>query len=343
MSTVLFPDDYFGGPPLCETKNNEAEKIWLIEEIIKPELPNIMDNMEKCLELLLSDVSFKMPISGGGGTSKSNSGISSIRGVVTRQNCVVTDFHAIVKFPQYNWGKPIMFKMDTSRKYVLEQIRDITKNLKEALLVLEDLQQEEDPQEFIKKIATVLNLLSRSINVLENPPRQLLFPENGNDTLETLFTHTNDAPWETAHHFLNLELVIFKNEVSIEVRNLKKETALPWSRIDATTGKSFTDTVRERLKEHREKSLAEVLKAAGLRVEERSFLQSVFPNSKSGRTTMEEAQYMLSRSVTFHGHLVSESDKVSATTSDPTLISITSKLNGLESCLSNHFTNLGLI
>lgn len=71
MTTELYPNDLFGGPDQYDfVKDLAAERFWLVNEIVKPELPNILDNVEKCLEMLHSDQVFKMPISSGvnGGT-----------------------------------------------------------------------------------------------------------------------------------------------------------------------------------------------------------------------------------------------------------------------------------
>ena len=83
MTTELYPDDYFGGQdkfdPIIDHTN---ERRWLINEIIKPELPNIIDNVEKCLDMLHSDQIFKMPISNGtnGVDSSQSNDLPSIKG-----------------------------------------------------------------------------------------------------------------------------------------------------------------------------------------------------------------------------------------------------------------------
>ena len=57
-------------------------------------------------------------------------------------------------------------------------------------------------------------------------------------------------------------------------------------------------------------------------------------------TTLAEAQRFLSRCVTFDNKVVTELEKLAITTSDPSLISITSKLAALDGTISNHYINL---
>ncbi|SCW04101.1 LAFE_0H05952g1_1 [Lachancea fermentati] len=337
MTTELYPDDYFGGRDKIPPNYNIVERRWLIDEIIKPELPNIIDNVEKCLELLRSDQSFKMPISNG---ASNDVDTPSVRGIITRQRGFIIDFQAIVKFPQFHRGKAVMYKMDPDTKFPLLQINSITANLSEALNLLDSLQVQQDTDKFILEMGKILGLLTRSINFLQNPPRELVFPENNNNAIKKMFSYPNEL-CESTHHLMSLELVIFRNEISIDFRNLAKITTRPWCDIDQETGKSFTDVVRDKLKTERGKKLVDILKEQGLNVEEPSLLRNFF-NTNPETTTLAQAQEILARCVTFDSKLVSECEKISITTSDPSLISISSKLNGLENCIGTYYTNLEL-
>ncbi|SCU89409.1 LAME_0E03378g1_1 [Lachancea meyersii CBS 8951] len=337
MTTRLYPGDYFGE---AKPQDEEGERKWLINEIIKPELPNIIDNVDKCLELLTSDENFKMPISSGA-PSEPNS--SYVRGILTRNRGFITDYRLIVKFKNFNRGRQSAFKMDTSRPYPLKQIDTITENLTAVSDLLDVLQQCEDASRFVEDLVKVLDLLSKSINLLHFPPQGLLFPYNGNAVLNQLFANC-EMPFQTAHHILNIDLVILRNEISMDFRNLKKITTRPWCDFDAKTGKTFTDKVRDKLKAQRGKKVSDVLQEEGLEIEEPSLLRNVFAHKNSHiSTTLEEAQNVLARCVTFESGLVSECEKLSIATSDPSLISITSKLSALENCVSNYYTNLTLI
>ncbi|SCU96715.1 LAFA_0G07712g1_1 [Lachancea sp. 'fantastica'] len=337
MTTELYPDDYFGD---CPKQDQQGERKWLINEIIKPELPNIIDNVDKCLELLTSDEDFKMPISSG---LPNESNGAYVRGILTRNRGSITDYQLIVKFKQFNRGKQCAFKMDTSSPYRLKQIDAITENLTKVSDLLDALQQCEDAGQFEGHLVEILDLLSKSINLLHYPPQNLLFPYNGNALLKRMFTNS-ESSFQTAHHVLNIDLVILRNEISMDFRNLQKVTTRPWCDFDAATGKTFTDKIRDKLKAQRGKKVSDALHEEGLEIEEPSLLRNVFPHKNAYRaTTLDEAHNVLARCVTFESGLVSECEKVSVATSDPSLISITSKLGALENCVSNYYTNLTLI
>ncbi|SCV04024.1 LANO_0G07690g1_1 [Lachancea nothofagi CBS 11611] len=337
MTTQLYPDDYFGGR---KPVDQEGERRWLINEIIKPELPNIIDNVDKCLELLTSQVNFKMPISNG---APSEPNAAYVRGVLTRKGGFVIDFQVMVKFKHFNRGKQIVFKMDTTNPFPLEQIAIITTNLRIVSELLDVLQQCAEVDKFVEDLGKVVDLLASSIKLLQFPPQDLLFPFNRNAVLKQMFAHS-EVPFQTAHHVLNMDLVILKNEISMDFRNLQKILTKPWCEYNPHTGKTFADLVRDKLKLQRGKSLKEILTDEGLQVEEPSLFRNVFPH-KNGHmcTSLEEAQSVLVRCITFESGLVSECEKVSISTSDPSLISITSKLSGLENCVSNYFSNITLI
>lgn len=340
MTTELYPGDYFGGAECHDlAKEQILERKWLIDEIIKPELPNISDNVEKCLELLTSDQVFKMPISNGAANDTES---PSIRGIITRQSGYIVDFQAVVKFPQFHRGKPVLYKMDTGKKFPLLQINSIILNLRGILKLLDTLQQEEDDKEFVSSFSKVLQLLTQSINLLQNPPRELVFPDNNNYAIKKMFS----MPYtlcESTHHFMSLELVLFKNEISIDFRNLTKVTKRPWCDIDENTGRSFADKTRDELKTQRGKSISEILQQQGLHIEEPTLINNILSNFSTETTTLAHAQDFLARCITFDKKVVTECEKVLITTSDPSLISISSKLNGLENCVSNYYTNLKLV
>lgn len=339
MTTELYPDDYFGGPDQYnyeQDKRNEQQ--WLINEIIRPELPNIIDNVEKCIDMLYSDQLFKMPVSSGGASTDASS--PSIRGVVTRCGCDIIDFQMALRFPQFNKGKVIIYRMDTGNKFPLEQLKSIGKNLQQILKLLEDLEVEETCSLFIDKFNETLKLITQSITILQNPPPELMFPFNHNNIMKQMFTHYEEL-CQSTHHEVGLDLVVFKNELNIDFRNLMKVTKKPWCDIDPVSGKSVVDRIKESLRSDRGKKLGDILQEHNIHLEEASLLNNIMISAfNKESTTLQQAQEFISRCVTFDGKVVTECEKLQIATSDPSLISLTSKLNALEHTISNHFTNL---
>lgn len=339
MTARLYPNDYFGGPENYTREQDVInERSWLVEDIIKPELPNILGNVEKCLEMLNSEQIFKMPISNGvSGDDGSN---PSIKGIVVRQGSFLLDFKAIIIFPEFHNGKQILLRMDTGKKFPLAQIQSIELNLQEILEILEELQTLKELDNFIEKFGIVLKLLIESINLIENPPRTLCFPDSNNFAMRQMFKEYQSI-CESHHHEISMDIILFKSELCVDLRNLSIVTKKPWCNIDVETGKSFSDTIKDKLTVDRSKTLVNTLKENGVHIEEPSIINNIIMSTfNTEATTLAQAQYYMNRCVTFNGKAVIECEKLEITTSDPSLISITTKLNALENSISNYYTNL---
>ena len=253
------------------------------------------DNVEKCLELLNSEQSFRMPISNG---APSDPSAAYVRGIITRKGGFITDFQVMIKFKQFNRGKQCVYKMDTTKPFALEQVEAIKQNLETVSRLLESLQICEDVDTFAEDLAQVMQLLATSTNLLQYPPRELLFPYNKNLVLTQMFG-SSDALIETNHHILSLDLVILYTEISMDFRNLRKVTTKPWCEFDPMTGTTFTDVVRDNLKSQRGKKLVQVLQDLGLHIEEPSLLRNMLPlKNAHNTTTLDEARDILARCVT---------------------------------------------
>lgn len=339
MTAELYPYDYFGGLEDRDIEQDKAiERNWLIEEIIKPESPNITDNVKRCLEMLKSEQVFKIPISSGGNEYGNT---PSVKGLVARQGSKLVDFQALVKFPEFHKGKAIVLKKNPESHFPLPQIEKLISNLESVLERLEELEVTKDPETFIYSIGEILRLLTKSINLLQNPPRNLSFPESNNDAMKKLF-QDYESLCESAHHEISLEIVLFKNELCVDFRNLSKVTKKPWCDIDHHTNKSFSDKVKDELMQDRSKTVSNILREKGVYMEEPTLINNLMSKFNTQWTTLPQAQYFLNRCVTFNNKVVIEIGKVALTTSDPFLISTSSKLSALENSVSNYYTNLKL-
>ena len=125
MTTELYNDGAYKNAPTYE-ESSLLQQTWLIKEIIKPELPNVMDHVEKCINQLSSPEKFRMPLTNGNSVSVNTSGAApdstSIKGTITRQAGFIVDFQAIIKLPDFSRGKPIVLKMDLDKQFPLVQI-----------------------------------------------------------------------------------------------------------------------------------------------------------------------------------------------------------------------------
>ncbi|CAI4055675.1 hypothetical protein N7582_000400 [Saccharomyces uvarum] len=341
MSVELYPNDRFGAVDQYDERKDATEECsWVIEEIVKPQLPNIIDNFSKCLEMLESDQIFKMPISNGIPNENNKQNDSpTVKGVITRQGEYIIDFHIVVKFPQFQRGKQVMFRMNTGLNFLLVQFSKIMTHLKSILEILNQLQLATDVNEFGNKFDVAMELLNHSLVLLQNPPRDLVFPEDNNYAMKEMFQDCYSICESTAH-ILGLELTLCKNELCIELRNLIKVTKKPWCEIDNKSGKSFCDEIRNQVTNERQKNLSKILSENGVQVQDSTLLNHIISSFQSEAITLPEAQELLRRGVTFDNRVVMECEKLIVSTSDPTLISISAKLNSLRATMANHQANL---
>lgn len=347
MSTDLFINSAYGEDTLQTKKSNspfeheeiDAETLWLIKEIIKPELPNISDNVSMCLDLLNSDQVYKMPISNGAQEAKA--GIPRIKGIVSRQREYIVDFQVLVSFPDFQNGKTIPLKMMPQSKFILKQFEYIVDNLRRVIHMLDELETMEDVHKFVSMFTDVVNTINTSIDLLNAPPTFLTYPENNNITMKEIFGNHN-ATCDTPTNLLSLDLILVKNELCIDFRNLKKVTRKPWANIDPTTRRCFIDRIKDELTLSRNKNMKYILEENGLTVEDSNFINNILNSAFKSETTttLLEAQDYLRRGATFSGIAVVEESKIMTSTSDPILICISSKLHGLKFSIDNHYNNL---
>ena len=349
MSTDLFLNSKFGEETLLDGKQPngavsaheeiDAETLWLINEIIKPELPNISDNVTLCLGMLEKDQVYKMPVSNG--VKEDRSDVPWVKGVVSRKQEYIVEFRVMIGFPDFANGKTIALRMKPNYKYLLRQFDLISNNLHKIITLLDDLETLTDVHKFLDIYTEVVMLLDRSLNLLQAPPSSLTFPENNNEPMKHIFENYQDS-CETPTNLIALDLLLVKNELCIDFRNLNKLAKKPWCNIDSKTGKCFIDKIKDELMTARTKNVKDILEDNGLTVEKSNFINNFISSTfkPDTTTTLTEAQDYLRRGSTFDGIAVTESSKIMASTSDPILISVSSKLNGLKYSIDNHYENL---
>lgn len=349
MSTDLYLNGKFGEDVLPDEKQPtdavstheeiDSETLWLINEIIKPELPNISDNVSLCLGMLENDQVYKMPVTNG--IKEDRSDVPWVKGVISRKQEYIVEFRVIIRFPDFANGKTIALRMRPNFKYLLKQFDLISKNLHKIITLLDELETMSDVHEFPKIYAEVVRLLDNSLNILQAPPSSLTFPENNNEPMKHIFESYQEL-CETPTNLIALDLLLVKNELCIDFRNLNRVTKKPWCNMDLKTGKCFIDKVKDELMTARTKNMKHILEENGLTVEESNFINNFISSTFKSETTttLQEAQDYLRRGSSFDGIAVTESSKIMASTSDPILISVSSKLNGLKYSIDNHYENL---
>ena len=350
MSIELYNSDLTRDNKNTVAKEDQKRELgWLIKDIIKPDLPSIIDNVEECIELLNSNGISRMPITTGALSTQPNS--PQIEGIVTRQGLNIISIQFTAKFQQFHKGQVINFKEDDNiditkpvEKFVLSQLGIINKGLSDMLQELEDLEMIDDDTKFVDAFSKIITSIIRLINVLQNPPNELNFPFDNNAILKHFYSTNYEELCNSIHHLLSLEIVLSGDQLVLDFRNLDKVVKNPWCHIDPIDGTSIVDKIREQQKHNRNMKLEDILASNNIIVEEptmfNNLIQSTF-NKES--TTLQQAQFHISRCVTFDNKVVTEKEKVSISCSDQELINLVEKLSNLEERISNHFNNLSYI
>ncbi|SMN22786.1 similar to Saccharomyces cerevisiae YDR202C RAV2 Subunit of RAVE [Maudiozyma saulgeensis] len=329
-------------------KDHINELRWLIKDIIKPDLPYIIDEVEYCLTVLNNNEISRMPITTGGFPCDPNA--PQIQGIITRQGPYILDIQFTIKFAHYKKGQLISFRGNsdlnatvTTEKYELLQLQVTNKKLLEILKNLEDLEMINDDETFVQLFEKILSSLTQLINILQNPPNELNFPFDNNSILKHFYERSYNDLCESVHHLLSLEVALSGDKFILDFRNLDKVTKRPWCQIDPQDGKSLVDKIKEQQRRDRGKKLEDILVESNVIVEEASLLNNLMQSTfNKESTTLQQAQFFISRCITFDGKVITELEKVSTSCSDQSLMNLTNKLNELEEKLGNHFNNLSI-
>lgn len=350
MSIELYNSDLTRDNKSTHAKEDQRKELgWLIKDIIKPDLPYIIDNVEECIELLNSNEISRMPITTGALSTQPNS--PQIEGIVTRQGLYILCIQFTAKFEQFHKGQVINFKEDDNidaskpvQKFLLLQLSIIKKGLSEILGDLEDLEMIDNDLQFVDAFSKIITSIIRLITVLQNPPNELNFPFDNNGILKHFYNIRYEDLCNSVHHLLSLEIVLSGDQLVLDFRNLDKVVRNPWCHIDPIDGTSIVDKIKEQQKHNRNMKLEDILTDNNIILEEPTMLNNIMQSTfNKESTTIQQAQFHISRCVTFDNKVVTEQEKVSISCSDQELINLVTKLNNLEERVSNHFNNLSFI
>jgi len=316
MTTEIFPKQDDFTVVKLEEENKSKEQKWLIEYIIKPELPKIIETLGKCLEIITSKDEIKLPIS--------SARTEQVKGIVVRNSSEITDLD--IKLNLKSLSKKIHLKLNQSIELtqLTELVRLINKIMSEIQVLGEFASG--DIKQFVKQLNKILQNLIRCNVVLNKPNESILFPKH-KVQLEKVF-EPNGQKLQHYQDRLTIDFFILNSEISIEFKSLEKVTESPWNQIDSS-GKSHVDKLREDLKHHK-------IKLNDILDQDKKRLGHVL-----GLNKFSTNDY-LTRSITFNNNVVIEVEKLLIHCQDPNLISIGAKLTGLEHLVSKMYRNLDM-
>lgn len=319
MSTTIYPGLDRAQSDALVQRNKKADQKWLIEQIIKPELPNIIETLIKCIDLIVGVDMVKLPIT--------SARTEQVKGVVTRIGTriesldIVLQLHSLSKKLNLKLVKPFELKQ-------LRQLLDlITTNVTKVELLVE--QKDLEIEDFTSHLKAIMENLIKCNGLLTKPSESLLFPKHKID-LTKLFKDEHNL----LHHYqdrLTMDFFLLSNEISIEFKSLEEIKQHPWSEVDSN-GVSFIDKLRDDIKYHKT-SLHAVLQKYDSNNNKLVNLLGLHKFSTND---------YLTRGITFNNKVVIEVEKLVIHCQDPNLLSVGAKLNGLEHLVGKMFKNLNM-
>lgn len=300
-----------------ETKIKEQE--WMIDTMVKPQLPNLLETLMLCSELLTSKVPIKLPIT--------SARTEHIKGVLTRVGLDITEFQIVLDLPTI--GKKITLQL--KEKIILEQLQsllDLIEFLTQEIVFLQhDLESNAKISTFHEKLNVILQLLIKCNQILNKPTEDLMFPKHYLNLKKNFNCNSNIESYQDK---LTIDFFLLNGELSIECKSLHKITHEPWDIV--RKGKSYIDELREDLKHHKT-TINEIIEQ----------------NNRTGLNLKHALGFnkftvhdYLTRGVTFGESVVIEMESSLVHCQDPNLLSVSTKIKYLEHQISKMYKNLDI-
>ncbi|KAG7760452.1 hypothetical protein KL947_001296 [Ogataea haglerorum] len=339
MSTQIF----LPSEKLCA--DSAREQAWLIDEVIRPQLPNIKENLASCMAKISENNGdeFKFPL------SSHNS--ETLKGVISRSNFRVTGLSVSIRSKSI--GRALHLRLKDNSTLILRQLLDCHDLIYNAINTISKIQTLQETQP-----AVLLKILSTLYGQIQLAKKSLLFPTEAYMFPRYRLPHQLFEP-ELPEN-VALDLVISNSDLSIDLKVVKPITHRPWDLIiDVPNRVSFADHVRAKISQDRTRSISTILceeyrKLLDSRrkngAENGGFLKSVFAGNAepSCSTVLKMSSKYLEESITYVDNsnspvVVTIQETCDVVTSDPMLLSITIKLDSLEKSVGKLLENLKLI
>lgn len=369
MTTEILSD-----PPLSEEqvsiiteKNHQNELKWLTRSIIRPQLPELREELKSCLRQISEDneTVFKLPLT----SHKSE----MLKGTISRQNVKIIGLNVDIKAKTFNGGKTINMKLkDSNHPIVIRQLLDCHDCIYNALKMIDKICEFDalDDKVFLTYMNKLYLHICAAKKALDCPNVAYIFPNYR--VASTLF-----EPEMSKH--MSLDFFVNSGELTVDFQSLKHVTQRPWSTIlNVKSHQSFADHVRAKISRDRHKSVHQIiideyqkllqwqktLSAEGVDKEStnttggnennkstsetiRTALKSIFvPNGDPSLSTLlKSASKYLEQCITYQDndkkpYVVTVLDKCEMVTSDPILLSLSIKLDSLEKAVNRLYRNL---
>ncbi|GMM27856.1 Rav2 protein [Martiniozyma asiatica (nom. inval.)] len=330
--------------------NEKKELDWLMFDIIRPQLPQIRDNLAICLSRIdeSDETAYKLPL------SSHNSEV--LKGTLTRKNFKITGLNLQVKTNSFNSGHHMNFKLKKGKFIIIRQLLDCHDSMENAVNYLDKIIENEhiDSMLFVKYVQQVLKDIKLAKKSLNNSNSAYTFPKYRilPDIITPLLPNTSA-----------LDITINSSELRLDFFVLNKVTTKPWDTIlDSDKRISFADSVRDKISTDRNKPINKIITTEYLKLLEwykehpeltkpdatgLHSIMSIFSsnNNPSLSTMVKTAGQFLEKTVTYvdengEPYVVTVEETHAVITADPVLLSVSVKLDSLEKAISRMMENL---
>ncbi|EGV62060.1 RAVE (Rav1p, Rav2p, Skp1p) complex subunit [Yamadazyma tenuis] len=339
--------------------NADKELHWYITSVIVPELPQLIETLDLCSNLLLYNTPqhpdptqqilrgppVKLPLT----SNKSE----ILKGILIRDGPYIVQLSIMLH--QSNFNK-VIHKLDLIKPVLLHQIITAKKALDSSI---DNLQQFIEMNQhgshlcdlnhnvlidLFNKLLSNISISKQSLQIPLNP--NLVFPNN---VIQADFFRP-ELPSNIA-----IDLYLNQAEICIDLKKLHIINELPWSKIE--NGKSYVDNIREEMKlpsiqttsgapstaASTPQLKSEPLKLSDLdsklkTLRDSNFLNNML-NSLNFKPKLDPVDY-ITKCVTFNDMVVMVNTKIDVSSPDPILTSVFTKLDSIEYLLSSFLQNL---
>lgn len=328
-----------------ELKRNslDRELHWLLQQVVKPELPQIIEALQICSNLILYNSpqhpDHKNHIERGPGITLpvSSGKLEALKGIVVRDGAYITKMSVALKDRNFN---RVINRLHLTKPMLLPQIITAKKSIDAAITLMvqadsifdgvpgdgnESKAHVQHHVELISVFNELLRELLTAKNSLQLPTQpELVFP------MHVVSQQYFDPELPL---LLALDIYISQAEICIDLKDLHRVTEKPWSEIDTATGKSYVDKIRDNMSN----GIDEIMPESSDK-EDSGMLGNVFSHLLL-RPKYEPQDY-ITRCITYNNTVVMLSKKIEVLSPDPILVSAFTKLDSVEYIVSSFMENI---
>lgn len=324
-------------------ESRDKELHWLVQLMVQPELPQLIEALQICSNLILynspqSPDSSEHTEKGPAVTLPvSSAKLEAVKGILVRDGAYITKVAVTIKEKHFNrtvhhikLAKPIKLTQIIAAKKAIELSVTL---IVQAESIFDDNLVQQCQENHRERHQLLLDLFQSLLKELQVAKKALQLPTDPNLVFPMHITPSDCFDPPLSPH-IALDIYISQAEVCLDLKDLFIVTEEPWCEIDPETGKSYVDQVRDRMSEGKGDESLNLKKDK----DKSGVFQNVF-----GHLSLRpkyEAQDYITRCITYNNHVVMVDRKLEVSSADPVLVSAFTKLDSVEYIVSSFMNNI---